>query len=97
LSLGDRASFGAIVSNAALESGDALVTVRSLDPSVLTFSGNATKTLRIARGATMPVRFDATAVSPGQARVQMIVQLGAETDAFETRLPVNVPSRLETV
>ena len=47
-------------------------------------------------GATAPVRFDATARATGNARVQMTVKLGANTDAFEMTLPVSAIARLET-
>ena len=94
---GDRAAFGAVVTNSTSTDGEAIVTVRSLDPAVLAFGTADRQTLRLAHGATLPVHFDATARGSGTARVQMTVSLGAETDAFETSLPVTVPARLETV
>ena len=97
LSRGDHASFGATVTNGSSLGGDAVVTVRSLDGAALQFDVTTVKTLHLAPGETSPVLFDGTARSVAPVRVQMTVTLGAETDAFETTLPVTVPSRLETV
>ena len=79
LALGDRASFGAVVTNTLPTGGDATVTIRSLDPAMLQFGG-ATTAHRAARRrrARTPVRFDATARGVGSARVQMTVALGSE-------------------
>jgi uncharacterized protein YfaS (alpha-2-macroglobulin family) len=97
LSRGDRASFGATVTNGSATGGDAVITVRSLDAAALQFDVTTVKTVHLAPGETAPVRFDAVARSVAPVRVQMTVTLGKETDAFETTLPVTVPSRLETV
>ncbi|HKV98888.1 MAG TPA: MG2 domain-containing protein [Vicinamibacterales bacterium] len=97
LSRGDRAVFGATVTNGSSTSGDAVVTVRSLDGTALGFEAAAVKTIHLAAGETQAVRFDAIARSIAPVRVQMTVKLGDETDAFETTLPVTMPSRLETV
>jgi uncharacterized protein YfaS (alpha-2-macroglobulin family) len=97
LSRGDRASFGATVTNGTSTGGDAVITVRSLDAAALQFDGASAKTVRLAAGETAPVRFDGIARSVAPVRVQMTVTLGGQTDAFETTLPVTTPSRLETV
>jgi alpha-2-macroglobulin len=97
LSRGDRAVFGATVTNGSSTSGDAVVTVRSLDGTALGFEATAVKTIHLSAGETQAVRFDAIARSVAPVRVQMTVKLGDETDAFETTLPVTMPSRLETV
>jgi len=96
MSLGDRASFAGVVSNLLQTAGDASVTIRSLDPSVLDFDAGSPKTIAMRAGATEPVRFDAVAKSVGTARVQMTVKLGDQTDAFETTLPVLAPAPIET-
>lgn len=96
LALTDRASFGAIVTNTLPSGGDARVTIRSLDPSLVEFTGETSTTLRLEGGATAPVRFDAIARGVGSARIRMTVALGANTDAFEMTLPVGAPARLET-
>jgi uncharacterized protein YfaS (alpha-2-macroglobulin family) len=94
---GDRASFGAVVSNNTSQGGDATVTMRSLDGGALQFDGPLTRTVRLAPGESVPVRFDAVARAAGNARLQMTIALGANTDAFELPLPVVVPATLETV
>ena len=96
MSLGDRASFGATVSNTLSTGGNATISIRSLDPALLQFQGAAAQTIVLGPGATEPVRFDATARGVGSARVQVSVTLGTETDAFESALLVSAPTRLET-
>ena len=97
LTMGDRATFGATVTNTLARGGGAQVTIRSLDTGILQFQGNASQTVELAAGATQPVRFNATARGVGNARVRVTVRLGAETDAFETTLPVTAPAPIETV
>ncbi len=60
LALGDRASFGAVVTNMQATGGAATVTIRSLDPAVLQFDGGASQSIQLGAGGTEPVRFDAT-------------------------------------
>jgi hypothetical protein len=96
MGLGDRASFGAIVTNTLTTGGDAVITIRSLDPAVLQFGTSTSQTIRLGGGSTEPVRFEAAARGVGTARVQMTVKLGDETDAFEATLPVSAPAPLET-
>jgi uncharacterized protein YfaS (alpha-2-macroglobulin family) len=95
LAKGDRASFGAVVTNSTSAPGEATVTIETLDPATLSFAGARTQTLRIAPGESEPVRFDATAASSGMARVRMVVSMGAERDAFEMPLPIVLPLRPE--
>ena len=45
LAVGDKALFGAVVTSQLKEAGDATVTIRSLDPEMLTFDGAAELTL----------------------------------------------------
>ncbi len=96
LTLGDRASFGSVVTNTTAAGGQAVVTIRSLDPGVVLFPDAASRTVQLGAGASDAVRFDAVARGVGLARVQMTVRLGGNTDAFETTLPVGAPARLET-
>ena len=97
LSAGDRASFGAVVTNNTTIGGDAVITIRSLDTDAIQFSEALTRTVRLAPGESAPVRFDAAARAAGVARIQMAITLGSHTDAFESTLPVLVPTNLETV
>ena len=41
LAVGDKALFGAVVTSQLKQAGDATVTIRSLDPEMLTFDGAA--------------------------------------------------------
>jgi uncharacterized protein YfaS (alpha-2-macroglobulin family) len=95
LAQGDRAAFGAVISNTIATGGDAVVTIRSLDPAV-EFGAVTTQTVRLDAGGSVPVRFDAVARATGAARVQMTVKQGSNTDAFEATLPITAPARLET-
>jgi hypothetical protein len=96
MSLGDRASFGAVVSNTLAAGGSAVVTIRSLDPELVQFESGPTQTIALGARASEPVRFEAVARGVGTARVQITVKLGDQTDAFETTLPVTAASPLET-
>jgi uncharacterized protein YfaS (alpha-2-macroglobulin family) len=96
LSQGDRATFGAIVTNNTGRAGDATVRIRSLDPA-LELGATAMQTIRLASGESRNVRFDALARATGSARVRMTVTIGSETDAFELPLPITMPVTIETV
>ncbi|MET0553339.1 MAG: MG2 domain-containing protein [Vicinamibacteria bacterium] len=97
LTKGDRALFGAAVTSQLKEGGTAIVTMRSLDPSVLAIDGDAKQTVKVAAKGTQEVRFSLRAVSSGRARIQMSVKLQNETDAFEESLPVTVVVSPEVV
>jgi uncharacterized protein YfaS (alpha-2-macroglobulin family) len=97
LTKGDRALFGAAVTSQLKEGGTAIVTMRSLDPSVLALDGDAKQTVKMEASGTKEVRFNLRAVSSGRARVQMSVKLHDETDAFEETLPVTVVASPEVV
>jgi uncharacterized protein YfaS (alpha-2-macroglobulin family) len=97
LTRGDRARFGAAVTSQLKDAGTAIVTMRSLDPSVLAIEGDAKRTVNVGPKATQEVRFDLRAVGSGRARVQMSVKLLGETDAFEETLPVTVVVSPEVV
>jgi uncharacterized protein YfaS (alpha-2-macroglobulin family) len=97
LAVGDKASFGAVVTSQLPAAGTAVVTIKSLDPDVLLFNGAAEQTLPIAGGGSIEARFDAAGRTIGRARVQMTVKVGSETDAFEDVIPVEVLASPETV
>jgi uncharacterized protein YfaS (alpha-2-macroglobulin family) len=97
MAVGDRASFGSVVTSQLAAAGPAVVTMRSLDPDVLEVQGDARHTVTIAAGGSAEVRFDTVARKVGRARVRITVQLNAEDDAFEDVVPVEVLSSPETV
>jgi len=97
LAVGDRVTFGSVVTSQLRQQGPAIVTMRSLDPGVLEIGGQAARTVNVAAGGSAEVRFDATARAVGRARVQMTVRLNDEADAFEDIVPVEILSSPETV
>ena len=96
LTMGDRATFGGVISNTLPAGGTATVTIRSLDPAILQFESGVSQTFPLAGGATEPVRFDAVARMVGTARVQMTVRHNGQSDAFEATLPVVRPAPIES-
>jgi uncharacterized protein YfaS (alpha-2-macroglobulin family) len=97
LAVGDTARFGAVVTSQLSEAGEAVVTMKSLDPAVLQITGASERTVAIAAGGSIEARFDAAAKIVGRARVQMTVRLGGERDAFEDVIPVEILASPETV
>jgi alpha-2-macroglobulin len=97
LALGDKAYFGSVVTSQLKSAGAATVTIKSLDPDVLEFSGTTEQTLALAAGGSVEARFDATGKRVGRARVQMTVRADDETDAFEDVIPVELLTSAETV
>ena len=97
LAAGDQALFGAVVHSQLKQAGTATVTIRSLDPSIVEFSGETRSAVEVPAGGAPEVRFHAAAKSPGIARIQMSVSLNGEKDAFEDTLPVRVLTPAETV
>jgi uncharacterized protein YfaS (alpha-2-macroglobulin family) len=95
LTIGDRASFGGTVTNTLGTGGSAIVTIKSLDPDLLSIA-TASQTIALGAHLTEAVRFDAVAKTTGTARVQMTATLGGNSDAFETTLPVSVMAPIET-
>jgi hypothetical protein len=93
LAQGDEGSFGVTVTSAGAGAGDATVTIRSLDPTLLAFDNGATRTLAVAAGETVPVTFDGRALGRGTARVRVSVALGGETDALDWTIPIVQPLR----
>ena len=94
LTMGDRASMGAVVTNTTKAGGAATVTARSLDPAILDFEGGS-QTVTLGAGASDAARFAAVAHKTGVARVEMTVKLGDNTDAFQTTVPVSALTPLE--
>ena len=97
LALGDRAFFGSVVTNQLAAAGQAVVSIRSLDPALLRIEGATTRRVTVQAGASSEARFTATARGVGRARVQMTVRLNGETDAYEEVVPVTVLTPPETV
>ena len=96
LTVGDRAELGGAVTNTLTTAGNATVTIKSLDPAILEIAG-APQQVPVGAKETHAVRFGATARGIGVARVQMSVKLGANTDAFETTVPVTIVAPLDTL
>jgi alpha-2-macroglobulin len=93
---GDRASFGAVVTNSTAQGGSAQVTIESLDGAMLRIEGASTRSVAVAAGESIPVRFDGVAIGRGPGRVRISATLGSETDAFELPLTISEPRRLYT-
>ena len=96
LAVGDKASFGAVVTSQLKEAGPATVTIESLDPEIMQFADTAPQTVDVAAGGSVEVRFDAAGRTTGRARVKMTVKLLNETDAFQDVIPVEVLVSPET-
>ncbi|MEO8035583.1 MAG: alpha-2-macroglobulin family protein, partial [Acidobacteriota bacterium] len=96
LAVGDKALFGAVVHNQLKQGGKATVTIKSLDPTVLSLTGDTASTVDVGAGGSVEARFHAAALAVGDARVQMTVAMNGETDAFEDTIPVRVLLSPET-
>ena len=59
---GDSATFGAVVTSQIRSAGPANVTMRSLDPAVLTIGGNGRQTVQVPAGGSV--------INVGQIRSQ---------------------------
>ena len=97
LAVGDKASFGAVVTSQLKSAGPATVTIESLDPAIMQFSTSEPQTVDVPAGGSVEVRFDAAGRSVGRARVRMTVKLASETDAFQDVIPVEILVSPETV
>jgi uncharacterized protein YfaS (alpha-2-macroglobulin family) len=96
LALDDKALFGGVVHSQLKQAGKATVTIKSLDPSVVEFTGATSAQVDVAPDGAPEVRFNAVAKAVGTARIQMSVTLNGESDAFEDTLPVRVLTPAET-
>jgi hypothetical protein len=90
LARGDTARFGSVLHSQLKDKGTAIVTMRSLDPSVLEVVGDTKKTVPMDAGGAAEVSFEVRARAVGRARVQMTAKLLGETDALEETVPVEV-------
>jgi uncharacterized protein YfaS (alpha-2-macroglobulin family) len=97
LAVGDKATFGGVVTSQLKTAGAATVTIQSLDPDVMQFAGTTPQTIDVPAGGSAEIRFDAAGRASGRARVRMTVKLGSESDAFEDVVPVEVLASPETV
>jgi uncharacterized protein YfaS (alpha-2-macroglobulin family) len=109
LAVGDKAFFGAVVHSQLKQAGNATVTIKSLDPSVLRFDAQTgvsalhgeqtflSAQTQVAAQGSSEVRFNATALAVGSARVQVNVSMNGESDAFEDVIPVRILVSPETV
>ena len=97
LAVGDTARFGSVVHSLLKAKGAAIVTMRSLDPSVVEVVGDARQAVQVSGGGAAEVRFDVRARQIGRARIQMTAKLLGESDAFEEVVPVEVLSSPEVV
>lgn len=97
LAVGDKATFGGVVTSQLKTPGTATVTIQSLDPDIMQFADTAPKTIDVPPGGSAEIRFDAAGRAVGRARVRMTVNLGTESDAFEDVVPVEVLASPETV
>jgi uncharacterized protein YfaS (alpha-2-macroglobulin family) len=97
LAVGDKASFGAVVTSQLKTAGTATVMIQSLDPLVMQFADTTPQTIDVPAGGSIEARFDAAGRATGKARVRMSVKLAGETDAFEDVIPVEVLVSPETV
>jgi uncharacterized protein YfaS (alpha-2-macroglobulin family) len=97
LAVGDKASFGAVVTSQLTTRGPATVTIESLDPQFLQFAAATPQTIDVPAGGSVEARFEAAGHAIGRARVRMTVRLNGETDAFQDVIPVEVLVSPETV
>jgi alpha-2-macroglobulin len=97
LALGDTAFFGSAVRSQLKTGGQATVTVKSLDPSIIEITGDPKQSVDVGPEASVEVRFNAVAKSVGEVRIQMSVAMNGETDAYEEVLPVRLLLPLDTV
>ena len=97
LAVGDRAVFGSVVTNQLRDGGEAVVTMRSLDPQILRIEGAERQRVKVDAGGSAEVRFPAVARTVGRARIQMTVRLNSETDGYEDQIPVEILVSPETV
>src|SRR4029077_3453074 len=88
LAVGDKASFGAVVTSQLKAAGQATVTIESLDPQVMEFADKTPQNVDVPAGGSVEIRFDAAGRTTGRARVRMTVKLAGESDAFEDAIPV---------
>ncbi|MGE0449041.1 MAG: alpha-2-macroglobulin family protein [Vicinamibacterales bacterium] len=97
LAVGDTAVFGSVVASQLADGGETIVTIRSLDPTLIEIRGASRRSIQLGPGGVAEVRFEAVAKGVGPARVQMTARLRNETDAFQDVIPVEILAPPETV
>jgi len=97
LAVGDKAYFGSVIHSQLKQAGKATVTIKSLDPNAVAFTGEQKQVVDVPAEGTVEVRFDAVAKAVGEPRIQMSVELNGEKDAFEDVVPVRYIASPETV
>jgi len=97
LAVGDKATFGAVLTSQLKTGGPATVTIESLDPQIVQFADTRSQTITLPAGGSIEVRFDAAGRSTGRARIRMMAKLAGETDAFQDVVPVEILVSPETV
>jgi uncharacterized protein YfaS (alpha-2-macroglobulin family) len=97
LAVGDKALFGSVVHSQLKTGGKATVTVKSLDPSIVSIEGDGKQLVDVGPGANVEVRFNAVGKAVGEARIQTTVAMNGESDAFEEVLPVRLLLPADTV
>lgn len=97
LTIGDQASFGSVVHNQLKRGGGAVVTMRTLDPDLLEISGDGKASVNLAPESDQEVKFNIRAKAAGNARVEMTVRMGGESDAFQDVIPIRFVASPETV
>jgi uncharacterized protein YfaS (alpha-2-macroglobulin family) len=94
LSVGDRARLGFVVENDTPHAGT--VTVKAAADG-LALSGELVRTIQVAKGARVPVTFEARADAPGQATFRFQGALDKERDAVVVTIPISHPMPKETL
>lgn len=86
---GDTFEAGVLVTNTTGKDGSAVVTAEG---DGLMLVGPGTRSEAVADGATREVRFRWRADEPGTATLRFRARLGGEEDAFETTIPLALPT-----
>ena len=94
LDVGDVIQGGVVIHNETGHAGTATVTI-STDAHV-TAAGGLERTIQVAKDAAVPVWFQLTATTPGQAKLAFTATMGGDKDAVIFELPVKHPSPVRT-
>lgn len=97
LAVRDKAYFGAVLHSLLKQRGSAIVTMKSLDPAILSVTDSGTQSVDIPAGGSVEARFRVEAKATGEARILISAKLLGETDAFELALPVRILSTPEVM
>ena len=91
---GDRLDAALIVASKDADLGDVRVSAALKGVRLL---GPATKTVRVARGGQVEVRFPISAEAAGTAELRFSAEGGGARDAVALKLPIESPTELEAV